>query len=410
MMDAPLAGVKVLELGEALAGPLTCTLLADFGATVIKVERPGAGDSMRTMGPQRGGVGLWWSVTGRGKRSIALDLKSPDGREALRTLAGEWADVVVENFRPGVLERNGIVWDELHAANPAVTLVRISGFGQTGPYAQRRGFGKIAEGFSGATNLTGHRGAPPVQPGYSLGDATTAMFAVMGSLLALLHRERGGEGQVIDLALYEGLLRLIEWQVPLQAHGDLPVTRNGNSFPFEDAFITDIVTCADGESIIYSAATAVHLARLREFLRGTGISTGAGGTSADVVAAVRAWAATVTSDAVLEGFSGANLVAGQVMTPQHLLTDPHVHARENIVALAHPRLGKVSMPGIVPKLSATPGAITRPAPELGDSTVEMLAEVVGFDADRIEAMLASGAAAGAAESGTTERPRERIAP
>jgi crotonobetainyl-CoA:carnitine CoA-transferase CaiB-like acyl-CoA transferase len=394
MMDAPLAGVKVLELGEALAGPLTCTLLADFGATVIKVERPGAGDSMRTMGPQRDGVGLWWSVTGRGKRSIALDLKSPDGREALQTLAGNWADVVVENFRPGVLERNGIVWDELHAANPRVVLVRISGFGQTGPYAQRRGFGKIAEGFSGATNLTGHRDAAPVQPGYSLGDATTAMFAVMGSLLALLHRERGGQGQVIDLALYEGLLRLIEWQVPLQAHGDLPVTRNGNSFPFEDAFITDIVTCADGESIIYSAATAVHLARLREFLRGSGPvgSAGADGTSADVVAAVRAWAATVTSDAVLEGFAAANLVAGQVMSPRHLLADPHVHARENIVEVEHPRLGKVSMPGIVPKLSATPGAISRPAPELGDSTVEILVEVVGFGPARIETMLASGAA------------------
>jgi crotonobetainyl-CoA:carnitine CoA-transferase CaiB-like acyl-CoA transferase len=210
MMDAPLTGVRVLELGEALAGPLTCTLLADFGATVIKVERPGAGDSMRAMGPRRDGVGLWWSVTGRGKRSIALDLKSAEGREALRTLAGEWADVIVENFRPGVLERNGIVWDELHAVNPRAILVRISGFGQTGPYAQRRGFGKIAEGFSGATNLTGNRDAAPVQPGYSLGDATTAMFAVMGSLLALLHRDRGGEGQVIDLALYEGLLRLIE--------------------------------------------------------------------------------------------------------------------------------------------------------------------------------------------------------
>jgi crotonobetainyl-CoA:carnitine CoA-transferase CaiB-like acyl-CoA transferase len=263
VMAGPLSGLKVLELGEALAGPLTCTLLGDFGASVIKVERPGAGDSMRTMGPVRDGVGLWWTVTGRGKRSIALDLKSPDGREVLSALATRWADVVVENFRPGVLERNGIVWDELHAANPGVILVRISGFGQSGPYAARRGFGKIAEGFSGATNLTGHRDGPPVQPGYSLGDATTAMFAVVGALLALFARERGGHGQVIDLALYEGLLRLIEWQLPLEAHGELAVTRNGNSFPFEDAFITDIVTCADGESVIYSAATAVHLARLR---------------------------------------------------------------------------------------------------------------------------------------------------
>jgi crotonobetainyl-CoA:carnitine CoA-transferase CaiB-like acyl-CoA transferase len=399
-MAPPLRGVNVLELGEALAGPLTCTLLGDFGASVIKVERPGSGDSMRTMGPVRDGVGLWWTVTGRGKRSIALDLKTPDGRAALQALATRWADVVVENFRPGVLERTGIVWEELHAANPSVVLVRISGFGQTGPYAERRGFGKIAEGFSGATNLTGHRGSPPVQPGYSLGDATTALFAVMGALLALFARERGAPGQVIDLALYEGLLRLIEWQVPLEAHGDLAVTRNGNSFPFEDAFITDIVTCADGESVIYSAATAVHLARLREFLRDARVA-GADGDSADVVAAVRRWAAAVPGAEVLAAFGAANLVAGVVMTPGHLLADPHVRARDNIVELPHPTLGPVSMPGIVPSLSGTPGELTGPAPELGGDTVRVLAEVVGFDAARIQDMLASGAAESA--SGAVER-------
>src|SRR5262249_13348330 len=162
--------------------------------------------------------------------------------------------------------------------------------------ADRRGFGKIAEGFSGATNLTGHRSGAPVQPGYSLGDATTAMFAVMGTLLALFARERGAPGQVVDLALYEGLLRLIEWQGPLEAPGDLEVTRNGNAFPFEDAFITDIVRCADGESVIYSAATAVHLERLRAFLRAERVP-GADGSSADVVAAVREWTGGVGSDA-----------------------------------------------------------------------------------------------------------------
>jgi crotonobetainyl-CoA:carnitine CoA-transferase CaiB-like acyl-CoA transferase len=332
-MTPPLQGLKVLELGEALAGPLTCTLLGDFGATVVKVERPGSGDSMRSMGPQRGGVGLWWTVTGRGKRSVALDVKSKDGREALWTLATRWADIVVENFRPGVLERIGLAWDDLHATNPSVILVRISGFGQFGPYAHRRGFGKIAEGFSGATNLTGLRDAPPMQPGFSLGDATTATFGVIGALLALFARERGGTGQVVDLALYEGLFRLIEWQLPLEAHSDVEVRRNGNAFPFEDAFITDIVRCGDGASVIYSAATAVHLARLRKFLRDTGAASSLE-SSADVVAAVREWSATVSSDAALAALTGAELVAGAVLTPGQLLTDPHKSPRQHLRAAA----------------------------------------------------------------------------
>ncbi|HEY1972784.1 MAG TPA: CoA transferase, partial [Pseudonocardia sp.] len=374
-----MAGLRVLELGEALAGPLTCTLLADFGATVVKVERPGTGDSMRIMGPAVGGVGLWWSVTGRGKHSVALDAKTDEGRAAIRALATGWADVVVENFRPGVLERTCIGWDELHALSPHVVLVRISGFGQFGPYAGRRGFGKIAEGFSGATNLTGHRHDAPVQPGFSLGDATTAMFAVMGTLLALLTRERGGPGQVIDLALYEGLLRLVEWQLPLAAHTDLEVSRNGNAFPFEDAFITDIVACRDGGAVIYSAATSVHLKRLRAFLKLTAEVQSELSTGEEVVAAVRRWAAGVSSDAALAALAAADLVAGPVKTPRQLLNDPHLKARENIISMPHPTLGQMVMPGIIPRLSATPGAVSAPAPELGADTVRVLAETLGYD-------------------------------
>jgi formyl-CoA transferase len=384
-MAAPLEGLRVLELGEALAGPLTCTLLADFGADVIKVERPGTGDSMRQMGPQVDGIGLWWTVTGRGKRSIAVDLKSDTGRDIVQRLATEWADVVVENFRPGVLERNGLSWDTLHAANPRLVLVRISGFGQTGPYSERRGFGKIAEGYSGATNLTGSPDSAPFQPGFSLGDATTATFGVIGALLALIARNRDGTGQLVDLALYEGLLRLIEWQLPLAAHTDVRVTRNGNAFPFEDAFITDIVACSDGESVIYSAATAVHLARLRSFLEATGITADLS-TSAGVVTAVRDWAATVKSTDALASLGAAELVAGAVFTPRQLLADVHAHARENIVRIEHPILGKTVMPGVVPKLSATPGRISGPAPLLGADTITVLQEALGLsevEADRL---------------------------
>jgi crotonobetainyl-CoA:carnitine CoA-transferase CaiB-like acyl-CoA transferase len=343
------------------------------------------------MGPQRDGVGLWWTVTGRGKRSVALDLKSEDGRAAVWTLATQWADVIVENFRPGVLERMGLDWDSLHAASPSVILVRISGFGQFGPYSSRRGFGKIAEGFSGATNLTGARDAAPIQPGFSLGDATTATFGVIGALMALFSRERGGRGQVVDLALYEGLLRLIEWQLPLAAHSDVEVRRNGNAFPFEDAFITDIVNCANGESIIYSAATAAHLARLRKFLIGIGTAKPLE-SSADVVGVVREWAATVSSEAALAAFTEADLVAGPVVTPKQLLADPHLRARENIVELTHPELGGVVMPGIVPRLSDTPGRLGLPAPRLGEHTRRVLTDLVGLTPDKIEEMIADGVA------------------
>jgi crotonobetainyl-CoA:carnitine CoA-transferase CaiB-like acyl-CoA transferase len=384
-----LEGVRVLELGEAIAGPLTCTLLADHGATVIKVERPLVGDSMRRMGPQKNGVGLWWTVTGRGKRSISVDLKNDDGRAIVYSLATEWADVVVENFRPGVLEKLGLGWDELHAANPSVTLVRISGFGQTGPYSHRRGFGKIAEGFSGATNLTGHRGEPPVQPGFALADTTTATFGVIGTLLALHAREHGAAGQLVDLALYEGMLRLIEWQFPLAAHTDLDVSRNGNSFPFDDAFITDIAQCADGKSVIVSAATDETISRLRNFLRGQGATDL--DTSSDIVHSLREWASLISSDEAISLLAAAELVVGPVVSAKELLQDSHIMARQNAVTTEHPVLGSVVMPGVVPKLSSTPGSISRPAPNVGADTMEILSDVLGLDDESIRAFVKSGA-------------------
>jgi crotonobetainyl-CoA:carnitine CoA-transferase CaiB-like acyl-CoA transferase len=389
-MDGPLEGLHVLELGEALAGPLTCTMLADFGATVVKVERPEVGDSMRRMGPQKNGVGLWWTVTGRGKQSIAIDLKHPRGRTLAHSLATEWADVVVENFRPGVMEKHGLGWDAIHSANPSVSLVRISGYGQYGPYSDRRGLGKIAEGFSGATNLTGVRGEAPVQPGYSLADATTATFGVVGTMLALFARERGAEGQLVDLALYEGLLRLIEWQFPLTAYTDVEVVRNGNAFPFEDAFITDIVRCSDERSVIVSAATSLHLARLRTFLEGAMGVEGLDSSSA-VVDELRRWAGTVTGAEVIEALTKADLVAGPILSADDLLNDPHIKARENVISVPHPDLDSVIMPGVVPKLSATPGGVRRPAPRLGADAREIMSNMLGLESNEVEEILASGA-------------------
>jgi crotonobetainyl-CoA:carnitine CoA-transferase CaiB-like acyl-CoA transferase len=391
---APLTGVRVLEIGEALAGPFTCTLLADFGATVVKVERPGTGDSMRHMGPEINEVGLWWTVTGRGKRSIVVDLKNDAGPGLVRRLAVEWADVVVENFRPGVLDRLQLGWDQLHLADPELIMVRVSGFGQFGPYAHERGFGKIAEGFSGATNLTGHGTEPPVQPGYSLGDATTGTFAALGVLLALRTREQGSGGQLIDLALYESLFRLIEWQIPLAAHSDVRVVRNGNAFPFEEAFITDICQCKDGSAMVVSAATAVVIDRLRTFLSDHGSVAEALGTDSGMLEELRAYALSVPGSEGIDALREAGLVAGLVWTAEQLLENDHIWERENIIRHNHPDIGEILMPGIVPRLSETPGAVTRPAPGVGEHNEEVLSECLGLDHNEVEALLRAGVIAG----------------
>jgi crotonobetainyl-CoA:carnitine CoA-transferase CaiB-like acyl-CoA transferase len=301
--------------------------------------------------------------------------------------------VVVENFRPGVLESHGLDWDSLHATNPALVVVRLSGYGQTGPYSHRRGFGKIAEGFSGATNLTGNRRDPPLQPGYPLGDGTTALFAALGTMFALFARERGAPGQLIDLALYEGLLRLVEYQIPLAAHSDVEVSRNGNAFPFDDAFITDIVRCADDRAVIVSAATSTQLAKLRDHMAAADAVEAPLVSSADVVAALRVWAATLPGDEVLQSLADAGLVAGPVLSATDLLVNEHIRARENVIAVAHPDIGDVLMPGVVPRMSGTPGEVSRAAPRLAADTHEVLSEFLGLSEVEISTLLAVGAVA-----------------
>jgi crotonobetainyl-CoA:carnitine CoA-transferase CaiB-like acyl-CoA transferase len=230
VMTGPLQGVRVLEIGHALAGPFACTLLGDFGAEIIKLESPGRGDShrgdsQRTMGPKVDGKALWWQVTGRNKKSLAVDLKAPEGLEVARRLVAS-ADVVVENFRPGVIGRLGLDYDECAALNPKLVMLHVSGFGQDGPYRERGGFGKISEAFSGATFLTGDPDRAPLHPGYSLGDLVTGLMGAYGVMLALYQREQDGHGQEIDLALYEALFRMIEWQVPIFEATGHAVTRD----------------------------------------------------------------------------------------------------------------------------------------------------------------------------------------
>jgi formyl-CoA transferase len=392
-VTAPLEDVKVVELGHALAGPFASTLLADFGARVVKVERPGTGDSLRAMGPKHEGVGVWWSVAGRNKRSIAVDYKQEAGREVLLDLIGR-ADVLIENFRTGALERVGLGWSDLSPRHPRLIMLRISGFGQTGPYSHRAGFGKIAEAFSGATHLTGHPDAPPVHPGYSLGDATTGLMGAFGVMLALHARETTGRGQLVDLALYESLFRMIEWQLPLLSAFGTVADRSGPRFPFDGAFITDVCSTSDGESVVVSAATTESLERLQAFVAREGLI----GPEADVdpnVAAVnglRTWVARHTREETLARLESEGLVVGAVFTAADIADDPHFAARENIVQVPTGSGSELPMPSVVPSLSETPGEVRRRAPQLGEHAAEVLAEL-GYTDERCRELMESGVVA-----------------
>ena len=387
-MMGPLDNIRVIEVGHALAGPMAATFLGDFGADVIKIERRDGGDSHRTMGPRRDGVGIWWLVVGRNKKSLTLDLKKEEGRRILLDLVRD-ADVLVENYRPGVLEGLSLGWSHLQAVNPRLVMLRISGFGQTGPYRERGGYGKIAEAFCGATNLTGYRGQPPVHPGYSLADAVCALAGAYGVSLALLARQRSGTGQVVDLALYEPLFRLIEWQIPLHVLQGLRIERNGPQFPFTEAFVTDICRTKDGDNVVVSAATRDTLERLAALMREEDLVSGSPSTE-ELGAALRAWILRNDRDVVLKQFEERKLVAGLVYTPAEMLSDSHMQARKNIVEVEHPVLGSVPMPGVVPTLLETPGAVRWAGPALGQHTDAILRDYLGYDAQRIADLKSRG--------------------
>lgn len=378
----------MLELGHAIAGPFAATLLGDFGAEVIKVERPGAGDGQREMGPKLNGLGLWWAVIGRGKKSVTIDLQTAEGQRLFKDLV-RTADVIVENFRPGALDRLGLGWDDLRAEHPSLIMLRISGFGQTGPYSARRGFGKIAEAFSGATNLTGLSDRDPVHPSYSLGDLSCGLMGAYGVLLAVLHRDRTGQGQMIDLALYEPLFRMIEWQIPLHNQLGVDVRRAGNQFPFA-AFVIDISQTRDGHHVVFSAATLEMLSRLERLLEEEGVTLPTPRSDTALADGVRDWIAAHSWEEVLERFERGGLVAGLVYTPADLATDPHIAARRNIIDVPHERVGHISMPGVVPSLSETPGAVSTAAPELGQHTDEVLHQLLGLSAAEIQPLREKG--------------------
>ena len=392
----PLAGVKVVELGSLIAGPFAARICAEFGAQVTKVESPEGGDPLRSWRKLYEGTSLWWFVQARNKRCITLNLKHAEGREALKKLLAE-ADILIENFRPGVLEKLGLGWDVLHALNPKLVMLRLSGFGQSGPMKEQPGFGAVGESMGGLRYITGFEDRPPVRTGISIGDSIAALWGVIGALMALRQREvNGGQGQVVDVALYEAVFAMMESLVPEFDVFGFIRERSGNIMP--GITPSSIHTCADGRHIQIGANGDAIFQR---FMRAIGRADLADDpTLADnagrdlrrdeLYGVIDRWAGSLPLAQVEATLLAAEVPASRIYSAADMFSDPQYLAREMFLSARLPDGKPFRMPGIVPKLSETPGAVNWVGPALGAHTDEVLAEL-GYDAAQIEALRAGGA-------------------
>ncbi len=373
-----LHGLKVLELGQLIAGPFAGKTLADFGADVIKIEPVQGGDPLRAWRLLREGTSVWWEVQSRNKRSVSLDLRQPEGQAAARALALE-ADVLIENFKPGTLEAWGLGWDALHAANPKLIMLRISGFGQTGPYAGKPGFGVLGQAMGGLRHLTAEPGRVPVRVGVSIGDTLAALHGVVGVLLALRHREvNGGQGQMIDVALYESVFNVMESLLPEYdafgavrgpAGSALPGIAPSNAYACADG--SYVLVAGNGDSIFRRLMAAVGRADLGAD-PGLARNDGRVARVAELDAAIEAWTRRRSIDEVIATLDAAGVPVGRVYTVADIAADPQYRAREMIVQTQDGNGQPLKVPGIVPKLLATPGRLRTPAPSLGQHNSSVL--------------------------------------
>ncbi|EHA14253.1 CaiB/BaiF CoA-transferase family protein [Halomonas sp. HAL1] len=379
----PLQGLKVLELGQLIAGPFATKLLGEFGADVIKIEPPGTGDPLRKWRMIEDGTSLWWHVQTRNKRSVALDLRSEEGQKLVRQLAAE-ADVVVENFRPGTLDNWGLGWEALSKLNPRLIMVHISGYGQTGPYRDKPGFGVIGEAMGGLRYLTGQPGEPSVRVGVSIGDSLSALYAVIGTLLALQERNRSGLGQEIDVALYESVFAMMESLLPeFDASGQVREP-SGSALP--GITPSNAYRCQGGDYVLIAGNGDSIFKRLmgvigREDLANDPALAHNDGRSqqAEMIdAAIQMWTEERPRDAILQALDDARVPAGYPYTAEDIAFDPHYLAREMIQTFTRPNGEPLKVPGVLPKLSATPGRIGDGGPTLGQHTDDVLDEL-GID-------------------------------
>ena len=397
----PLGGLLVLDLGHVVAGPLAGTLLGDLGADVVKVEDPKTGgDTLRRLSPSYNDAPVWWKVSGRNKRSVAIDLRTAEGRDLVLRLADQ-ADVMIENFRPGTLEKFGLGPDVLEQRNPRLVLLRISGFGR-GPLGRDRpGFGRVGEAMSGAANLTGDPDGSPMHVGFSLGDATTGLMGAFGVLAALRARDQSGKGDVVDLALFETLFRLIEWQLPFADLLDQVVTRRGNRFPTGYA-VAGSYRSLDERWVTVSAATDRGVARLLREAGGDALADdprfadvearSVGDRLEEIDRAIGAWIARNNVADVLAALEGTDVAVGEVYDAGMMLEDPTFAEREAIVAIDDEEAGRpIRMPAVVPRLASQPGTVRWAGPPLGAHTDEVLGELLGLDERALADLRDSGA-------------------
>jgi len=383
-----LADLRVLELGTLIAGPFCGQLLGDMGAEVIKIEAPGQGDPMRHWGPQeRGQPSVWWPIIGRNKKSITLDLRQVEGQSLFKDLSVK-ADVIIENFRPGTLEKWGCGYAELAALNPRLILVRVSGYGQTGPYSQRAGYGGIGEAMGGLRYIVGEPDRPPARVGISIGDSLAAVHACMGTLAALHHRERTGAGQIVDAAIYESVLNMMEslvtefdqlGHVRERSGPILPGIAPSNVYPTRDGIV---MIGANQDTVFARLATAMGTPGLAKDERYRDHQA-RGTHQRELDAVIAQWTATLDTSGLLALLEAHGIPSGLIYRASDMLEDPHFLARQAIVNTPHPQFGTLRMQNVAPRLSLTPGSIRTPAPELGQHNEQVFADLLGLDAQAL---------------------------
>ena len=390
----PLSGLRVIEFGSTVAGPFCARLMADFGADVIKIEQP-EGDAVRSMGRQRDGHSLYAASIFRNKRLISLDLRQQAGREIARSLCLK-SDIVIENFRPGTLERWGLGYTDISQNNPGIIFVRISGFGQTGPYRQRSGYGIVGEAVSGLREITGDPDRPPPRVATSLTDYIAGLYGAFGAAMAVIERQRTGLGQIVDQSLYEGAFSFMEPHIPAFQQLGLVAQRAGPRLPGNTP--NSLYPTLDGRYVVLAAASDPVFARLclaigRPELANdprfcNGVQRVANEDACDE--AIANWTKTKAIEEIEAAMLEAKVPAARIFTVEDIFQDPHYRARDMLVAVDDPNLGKVTLPGIVPKLSRSPGAIWRAGPELGSDTESILRDELNLSPDAIRTLIANG--------------------
>jgi formyl-CoA transferase len=396
MADAPLKGLRVIEMGSLIAGPFCGQILGDFGAEVIKLEDPGVGDPMRQWGRSKPkGHSPWWPVIGRNKHSVTLNLRTEEGRDLARALIAK-ADVVVENFRPGTLEAWGMGYDDLARLNPGLVMARVSGFGQTGPSSHKAGYALIGEAMGGLRHITGEPDRNPARAGISIGDSLSGLNAALGVMMALHARQRTGRGQVVDAAIYESVLSVMENLITEYDLTGYIRERSGAVLP--GIAPSNVYPTLSGELILIGANQDTLFRRLCDLMGRPDLAedvryrdhAARGAHQAELDARIAAWTADHAIEDLLPRLEAAGIATGRIYRAPEMLVDPQFIARESIVTVAHPVFGQVKMQNAFPRLTETPGAVRWPGPGLGEHTDSVLAEVAGLSPDAIAGLRGRG--------------------